>query len=70
VIACLALIQITGLYVEMLGMAAFRALEAAWPAFFEQVLPALLFRTEIPLKFHKRHPYHLRINYKAYELIV
>jgi hypothetical protein len=52
----------------MFGVPAFRALEAVWPAFFEQVLPALLFRSEIPLKFDKRHFSHLMAYYKAYEL--
>jgi hypothetical protein len=70
VITCLALIKITGRYVEMLAVAAFRALEAAWPAFLKQVLPALFFRTEIPLKFDKRHLLHLMPYYKLYELIV
>jgi hypothetical protein len=54
----------------MFGAAAFRALETVWPAFFEQVLPALLFRAKILLKFDKRHLIHLRAYYKIYELIV
>jgi hypothetical protein len=62
------LIKAAGFYVEMFGVAAFRALKAARPAFFEQVLSALLFRPEISLKFDKRHSYHLMTYYKAYEL--
>jgi hypothetical protein len=69
VITCLALIKIAGRYVEMFGVAAFRALEAVWPAFLKQVLPALFFRPEIPLKFDKRHLLHLMAYYKLYALI-
>jgi hypothetical protein len=50
-ITCLALIKIARLYVEMFRMTALRTLETAGPAFFEQVLSALFFSPEIPLKF-------------------
>jgi hypothetical protein len=69
VITCLALIKTAGFYVEIFGVTAFRTLEAVRPALFEQVLSALLFRPEIPLKFHKRHWLHLMPYYKAYELV-
>jgi hypothetical protein len=58
--ARLALIKAAALYAEILRVAAFRTLEAVRPAFLEKVRPALAFRPKIILKFHERHPYHLR----------
>ena len=58
-------IKIAGFDVEMLAAAAFRTLEALRPALFEQVLPALLLSSEIPLKFDKRHLSHLRAYYRG-----